>query len=160
MELLLSWSVQEEIGLRGARVAAYALDPELAIAVDSTPAYDMPAHDDSESAVYNTKLGQGPAIYLADSSTLGDPRIARHLMKTGEELSIPYQIRQPGGGGTDAGSIHKVRAGVPSISVSVPGRFAHTAAMVARRSDYENAVRLIWNALRRIDRSILDGNRG
>ena len=159
VELLLSWSVQEEIGLRGARVAAYTLNPDLAIAVDSTPANDMPKHDESESYTYNTKLGQGPAIYLADSSTLGDPRIAQMVMRTGDELNIPYQIRQPGGGGTDAGSIHKVRAGVPAISISVPGRYAHTAAMVSRRSDYENAVRLIWNALHRIDRSILDGSR-
>lgn len=166
VELLLSWSVQEEIGLRGARVAAYTLDPDLAIAIDATPAYDLPVHEEEdnvemmESATYNTRLGKGPALYLADSSTLGDPRIARHLMKTGDELGIPFQIRQPGGGGTDGGAIHKVRAGIPTLSVSVPGRYLHTAASLSRRSDWENLIRLIWNAVRRMDRSILEGERG
>jgi tetrahedral aminopeptidase len=163
IELLLSWSVQEEIGLRGARVAAYALEPELAIAVDSTPAYDLPPYvDDAEAPephTYNTRLGLGPALYLADSATLADPRLARHLMRTGEEEGIPYQIRQPGGGGTDAGAIHRTRAGVPSISVSVPGRYAHTAAGLSRRADWENTIRLVWHALRRMDRSLLDGER-
>jgi putative aminopeptidase FrvX len=160
LELLLAWSVQEEIGGRGARVAAFTLDPELAIALDATPANDLPPYDETENAVYNTRLGFGPAIYLADTATLGDPRIARHLMHTGEQMGIPYQIRQPGGGGTDAGAIHRVRAGVPSISVSVPGRYLHTSASVARRSDWENAIALIWHALARMDRSVLAGERG
>jgi tetrahedral aminopeptidase len=165
VELVLAWSVQEEIGGRGARVAAYALNPDLAIAIDNTPANDLPAHDHAEEGAiephtYNTRLGQGPAIYLSDAGTLGDPRIIRHLMKTGEDLGIPYQIRQPGSGGTDAAQIHKARAGMPAVSVSVPGRYAHTAAMVSRRADYEAAVRLIWNALSRMDRSILEGERG
>ncbi len=164
LELLFAWSVQEELGGRGARVAAYALDPEVAIAIDSTPAYDLPPHDAGEdraleNAVYNTRLGCGPAIYLADSSTLADPRLARQLMQTGEDLQIPYQIRQPGGGGTDAGAIHRVRAGIPSISVSVPGRYAHTAAAVARRSDWDNTLALVWNALARMDRSLIAGER-
>lgn len=167
VELLLSWSVQEEIGLRGARVAAYALDPELAIAVDSTPAYDLPKFDTDggtgpalDNSMYNTRLDGGPAIYLADSGTLGDPRLIRHVMRTGEEEGIPYQVRQPGGGGTDAGAIHRTRAGVPSISISVPGRYAHTAAGLARRADYENTLRLVWRSLARLDRSILNGERG
>jgi endoglucanase len=159
IELLLAWSVQEEIGGRGARVAAYALDPELAIALDATPAHDLPSFDDSENATYNTRLGFGPAIYLADAGTLGDPRIARHLLKTGDELGIPYQIRQPGSGGTDAAAIHKSRAGIPSISISVPGRYLHTAASVVRRSDWENSIRLVWNALARMDRSMIEAER-
>lgn len=159
LELLVSFSVQEEIGGRGARVAAYALEPELAIAVDSTPANDLPVYDDSENAVYNTRVGFGPAIYIADSSTLGDPRLARHLMRTAEEMEIPFQIRQPGGGGTDAGTIHKVREGIPSISVSVPGRYLHTAASVCRRADWEHTIELLWHALVKMDRSILSGER-
>ncbi|MBE0699452.1 MAG: M42 family peptidase [Anaerolineaceae bacterium] len=166
IELLFSWSVQEEIGLRGARVAAYALDPELAIAVDSTPAYDLPPYDTDggtgpalENRSYNTRLDGGPAIYLADSGTLGDPRLIRHVIMTGEEEGIPYQVRQPGGGGTDAGAIHRVRTGVPSISISVPGRYAHTATGLARRADWENTLHLVWRSLARLDRSVLSGVR-
>lgn len=164
IELLLSWSVQEEIGGRGARVAAYRLNPDVAIAIDATPAYDLPMHDaadgyPSENITYNTRLGAGPAIYIADSSTLGDPRLARHLIQTGDEIGIPYQIRQPGGGGTDAGAIHRVRAGVPSISVSTPGRYMHTAASVVRRADWENTIALVWNALVSMPRDIVAGER-
>jgi len=166
IDLLLSWSVQEEIGLRGARVAAYALEPELAIAVDSTPAYDLPLGDDLpgtgpalENSRYNTRLGAGPAIYVADNATLGDPRLVRHVIQIAEDEGIPYQIRQPGGGGTDAGAIHRTRAGVPSISISVPGRYAHTAAGIARRADWEHTIQLVWRALARMDRELLSFTR-
>lgn len=166
LELLLSWSVQEEIGLRGARVAAYALEPEVAVAVDSTPAYDLPMYDEErgtgpapENRVYNTRLGAGPAIYVADNATLGDPRLVQHMIRTAEAGGIPYQIRQPGGGGTDAGAIHRTRAGVPSISISVPGRYAHTAAGLARRADWENTIRLLWYSLAQMGRDVITINR-
>ncbi len=155
IELQAAFSVQEEIGLRGARVAAYAFDPQLAIAIDSTPAYDLPTWDDSENAVYNTRLGFGPAIYLADAGTLADPRLVRHLVSTGDALGIPYQFRQPGGGGTDAGAIHKQRAGIPSISVSVPGRYAHSAVLLARTADWEATLALVFQALIRLPADIL-----
>ncbi len=150
IELMAAFTVQEEIGLRGARVAAYAFDPDLAFALDSTPAFDLPLPDGSENAVYNTRLDAGPAIYIADTGTLSDPRLIRLLTQTGDELGIPYQFRQPGGGGTDAGAIHKQRAGIPSVSVSVPGRYAHTAVTLVRLADWQNTIRLISAALRRI----------
>jgi tetrahedral aminopeptidase len=159
IELLAAFSVQEEIGLRGARVAAYALNPDLAIAIDSTPAFDLPMWDGSENAMYNSKLGGGPAIYTADAGTLGDPRLIRWLAQSGEELGIPYQFRQPGGGGTDAGSIHRVRAGVPSVSISVPGRYAHTAVLLSRLSDWEATLQLLHSALERLTPALLAGDR-
>ena len=159
IELLASFSVQEEIGLRGARVAAYAFNPDLAIAIDSTPAHDLPTWDGGENSTYNTKLGGGPAIYTADAGTLGDPRLIRLLAQTGEELGIPYQFRQPGGGGTDAGSIHKVRTGVPAVSISVPGRYAHTAVLLSRLSDWESTMQLLHAALERITPELLSGER-
>jgi putative aminopeptidase FrvX len=155
IELCAAFTVQEEVGLRGAKVAAYALDPDLAIAIDSTPANDLPAWDDSENAVYNTRLGFGPAIYLADAGTLADPRLLRHLTATGDALGIPYQFRQPGGGGTDAGAIHKQRAGIPSVSISIPGRYAHTAVLVARLSDWQATLALVYQALVRLPADIL-----
>ncbi len=159
IELLAAFTVQEEVGLRGARVAAYALNPDLAIAVDSTPAYDLPAWDGAENVSYNTRLGMGPAIYLADRGTLSDPRLIRHLAATGDALGIPYQYRQPGGGGTDAGAIHRSREGIPSVSVSVPGRYAHTAALIARRQDWENTLALLYHALARLTADVLAGDR-
>jgi endoglucanase len=156
VDLLLAFTVQEEVGLRGAKVAAHALDPQLAIAVDSTPANDLPVWDDTENHVYNTHLGQGPAIYLSDSGTISDPRLVRWLSETGDRHRVPYQYRQPGGGGTDAGAIHRQRAGIPSVSVSVPGRYAHTAALMARVSDWKNTLALLYFALEELDPAILD----
>jgi len=160
IDLLAAFTVQEEVGLRGARVAAYAFDPDMAIAVDSTPAYDLPHWDDEDENVrYNTKLDGGPALYVMDSATIADRRLVKWLVETGEESSIPYQFRQPGGGGTDAGVIHKTRSGIPSISVSVPSRYAHTAAGIARRADWENTLRLLHAALGRVTPELLAGER-
>jgi endoglucanase len=159
VDILAAFTVQEENGLRGAQVAAYALDPDLAIVLDSTPANDLPSWDDSENTQYNTRLDAGPAIYVADRGTLHDPRLIRHLVETAEGLGIPHQIRQPGGGGTDAGIIHKQRAGIPSVSVSVPHRYTHSAASLARRADWEHTLQLIHAALERISPDLLVSER-
>jgi endoglucanase len=159
IDLLAAFTVQEEIGLRGAKVAAHAFDPDLGIAVDSTPANDLPSHDGEENNAYNTRLGLGPAIYIADGSTLSDPRLVQFLSATGDALGIPYQFRQPGGGGTDAGAIHRARAGVPSISVSVPHRYAHTAALISRVDDWKNTLALLQGGLARMSRDVIAGSR-
>jgi len=148
IDLLAAFTVQEEVGLRGAGVAAYALDPDLAIALDSTPAQDLPTWDGSENTQYNARLGAGPAIYVADRGTLSDPRLVRHLIETAEAAGIPYQIRQPGGGGTDSGAMHKQRTGIPSVSVSVPARYNHTPAAIARLSDWKHTLGLVFLALK------------
>ena len=150
IDLLAAFTVQEEIGLRGAKVAAYTFNPDIGIAVDATPAYDLPDWEGEENTSYNTKLGYGPAIYSADGATLSDPRLVRWLVSTAEAAKIPYQLRQPGGGGTDAGAIQKARAGVPSISVSVPHRYSHTAISVAHLEDWKNSLALLQAALANI----------
>jgi len=159
IDLLAAFTVQEEIGLRGARVAAYALNPDMAIILDSTPAYDLPTWDVDENVRYNTRLGNGPAIYMADSGTLYDPRLVRHLVETGEAHGIPCQIRQPGGGGTDAGAIHKQRMGIPSASVSVPGRYHHSPASIVRLSDWQHTMDLVSAALFHLTTGVLEGER-
>jgi endoglucanase len=159
VDLLLAFTTQEEIGARGAHVAAYALKPDLAVAVDSTPANDLPSWDGSENISYNTRLGAGPALYIADSSTLSDPRLFRYFVQTAQALDIPYQVRQPGGGGTDAGAIHKQLSGIPSLSVSVPGRYAHTAALICRVEDWQNTISLLHAALDRLPARFLSEER-
>lgn len=169
IDLLAAFTVQEEIGLRGAQVAAYSLDPDLALVLDCTPANDLPAWpsgsaDASESGGaentrYNTQLDRGPAIYIADGATISDPRLVRHLIETAEAEGLPYQFRQPGGGGTDAGAIHKQRLGIPSVSLSTPGRYLHTPAGITRREDWQNSLALAHAALRRITPALLSGER-
>jgi len=150
IDLCAAFTVQEEIGLRGAKVAAQFFDPDLAIAIDSTPANDLPDFDGGENVMYNTKLGFGPAIYLADGSTLHDPRLVRFLQTVGEAESIPHQLRQPGGGGTDSGAIQRSLAGIPTVSVSVPHRYTHSPISIARVEDWKNTINLLHTALKKI----------
>jgi putative aminopeptidase FrvX len=146
---LLAFTVQEEIGLRGAKVAAHALDPKMAVVLDATPAMDMPMWDGSDNAVYNSRLGAGPAIYLADRGTLYDRRMIELLSETARANAIPFQYRQPGGGGTDAGSIHLAREGIPCAAISVPGRSLHAPCSTIRLADWTATIHLIRAGLTR-----------
>jgi tetrahedral aminopeptidase len=155
IEFQAAFTVQEEIGLRGARVAAYAFNPDMCFTIDSTPARDLPTWDHTENAIYNTRLGEGAAIYIADTATISDPRLVKFLEKTAIEHNIKYQYRQPGGGGTDAGAVHRSRGGIPSVSISIPGRYAHTAVMVARMSDWQCVFSLLYAALHTLPADLL-----
>lgn len=155
IELCLAFSVQEEIGLRGATVAGYFFDPDLAIAVDSTPARDLPDYDGRENYTYNTKLGLGPAIYPAHAPVISDPRLVNFLAKVAEKHKIPHQFRQPGGGGTDAGAIQQARSGVPVVSVSVPHRYTHSPISISRVDDWKNTLNLLHAALKEMTPTLI-----
>ena len=155
IDLLAAFTVQEEIGLRGAKVAAHYFKPDLAIVIDATPANDLPMQHEAENTFYNTKLGLGPAVYVANSSTLDDPRLVRFIAQVAEKAKIPFQFRQPGGGGTNAGAIQRVAGGIPVVSLSVPHRYTHSAMSVARVDDLRNAVALLSEVLRRISPVVL-----
>jgi len=155
IDLCAAFTVQEEIGLRGAKVAAQYFEPDMAIAVDSTPANDLPVYDGGENMSYNTKLGFGPAIYIADSSTLHDSRLVRFLQETAEAGKIPYQFRQPGGGGTNSGAIQKALTGIPTVSVSVPHRYTHSPVSISRVDDWKNTINLLHAALKKIKPSLI-----
>jgi endoglucanase len=159
IDLLAAFTVQEEVGMRGARVAAYAFDPDLALILDCTPAYDLPAWDREENTRYNTRLDHGPALYVADRATLSDPRLIRYFVEIAEVNRIPFQIRQPGGGGTDAGAIHKQRSGIPSLSISIPGRYLHTAASIIRTNDWQHTLNLLYTALSSLPPDIFKDHR-
>lgn len=155
LELCLAFSVQEEIGLRGAKVAGYTFEPDLAIAVDSTPARDLPDFDGRENYTYNTKLGLGPAIYPAHPPVISDPRLVSFLADIGTRHKIPHQFRQPGGGGTDAGAIQQARWGIPVVSVSVPHRYTHSPVSVSRVDDWKNTLNLLHVALQEMTPALL-----
>jgi endoglucanase len=159
IDLMAAFTVQEEIGLRGAGVAAHSLDPELAIAIDATPARDLPTWDGAENTVYNTHLGQGPALYMADRSTVSDRRLLDHFESTAKAAQLPFQFRQPGGGSTDAGAIHRARKGIPAISVSVPVRYPHSPAGLIRIDDWRNTALLLHAALVRLSAETLSRGR-
>lgn len=141
------FTVQEEVGLRGARVAAHALAPQAAFVLECGTTDDTPKKRDDTPV---TRLGHGPAITVMDSTMIADPRLVRHLVATAEAEGIPYQLRAPKGGGTDGGRIHLAREGVPTAVVSIPCRYLHTPASLISKSDFENAVRLVRAALHRL----------
>ncbi|MFH1184801.1 MAG: M42 family peptidase [Chloroflexota bacterium] len=155
VDVLAAFTVQEEIGLRGARVAASHFKPDVAIVIDATPAHDLPMQYEGENNFYNSKLGLGPAIYVSNQSAIDDPRLVRFMMETATKARIPHQVRQPGEGGTDAGAIQKAVDGIPVVSVSVPHRYPHTAMSIARLDDWRGTYALLLTALRRIGPDVL-----
>jgi endoglucanase len=149
VDILAAFTVQEEVGLRGAMVAAHAFDPDAAVVVDATPANDLPPTIEQDVSP-NTRLGHGPAIYVMTRRDLSDPRLVKHFIETGAALAIPYQMRQPGSGGTDAGGIIPARSGVPTISVSVPARYLHAPASLIYLKDARSTVALVRESVARL----------
>ena len=132
-------TVQEEVGLRGARTSAYGIDPLVGIAVDVTNATDHPDVDKRRAG--DVKLGAGPAI--ARGANI-NPVVFDMLVELAEKNKIPYQIEaEPGGTGTDANAIQISRAGVAAGLVSVPLRYMHTPVEILSLKDLDNAVKLL-----------------
>lgn len=142
------FSVQEEIGLRGAETAGYAIQPDLALVLECTPAYDLPnKRDDSP----NVALGRGPSVYVMDSNAVQDPRLVSHILQTAAANDIPVQLRQPGGGGTNTGKLQRARAGIPAATIATPGRYLHSPAAMINLDDFANVIRLADATLRGLD---------
>ena len=150
-----AFTVQEEVGLRGARVAAYSIHPDCAITLEGTSADDLPKDKDVSPTA---ELGKGPAITIMDRSFIADRRLVRLLTSTAEDLAIPYQIKQPGIGGTDSGAIHQAREGVPSATVAVPCRYIHSPVGLLSLDDFSNTLQLMRESLSRITRRTLRRN--
>ena len=146
------FTVQEEVGLRGARVAASAVEPDCAFVLEGTICDDLPKDKDTSPT---TELGKGPAISLMDRSAFADRRLVDHLIATAEKLGIPYQFKQPGIGGTDAGAITRSKAGVPTAPVAVPCRYIHSPVSRLSLDDFEDTVRLMRESLKRLTPNIL-----
>lgn len=134
------FTVQEEVGLRGARVAGYTIAPDVAFVLEGTIADDLPKEVESSPT---SELGKGPVITVMDRSTITDPRLLRFVMHVAETANIPYQFKQPGIGGTDAGTIHFTRGGVPSITLAIPCRYIHGPISLLNPEDLENTIALL-----------------
>ncbi len=150
VDLYLAFSVQEEVGLRGARVAAFRIDPDVAFALEGTVCDDTPKKEDSSPT---TELGKGPAITMMDRSFFADKRLVRLLIDTAESKGLAYQFKQPGVGATDAGAIHLTKSGVPSVTVAVPCRYIHTPVGILSLNDYDGLVSLMKAALHALPES-------
>jgi len=131
---------QEEVGLRGARTSAYAIDPDISIALDVTLAMDIPG---SQSHLQVTALGGGAAIKIMDSSILSNAKLVRHFRDLAKENDIPHQMEILPRGGTDAGATQLARAGNTAITLSIPTRYVHSVNEMASVSDIDASVRLL-----------------
>jgi putative aminopeptidase FrvX len=154
-DLVAAFTVQEEVGLRGARVAAWAEKPDAAVVLECTGANEVPSKRDVSPS---TRLGSGPAITVRDPSFIADPRLVELFRRTADQKGIPYQLKQPTIGGTDAGAIHRVHEGVPSITIAVPARYIHSPAAIMDLADFEHTVALAREALHRLPGAL--GGRG
>lgn len=133
-------TVQEEVGVRGAITSSFAIDPDVGIALDVTIAADIPGVPSSEVV---TKLGQGTAIKIMDSYSISNPRMVEVLRELAEARNIPYQMEILPRGGTDAGGIQRVRAGVPVCTISTPTRYVHTSIEMCHKGDIEASIALL-----------------
>ncbi len=141
-EIYFVFTVQEEVGVRGATTAAYALDPDIGLAVDVTRTGDTP-----KGHKMAVKLGGGPAIKVRDSGMLVDPRIIDWMESGARDAEIPYQLEILERGGTDARAIQLTRAGVPAGCLSVPCRYIHSPSEMVDIHDVENSVKLLLTLL-------------
>jgi len=155
VDLVVVFTVQEEVGLRGARVAAYRVEPDAAISLEGTICDDLPRPPDVDLTPV-TRLGAGPALTLMDRRLVSHPGLLKLLRDTAEAEGIAIQYKAPGLGGADSGAIHLTRAGVPATVVAVPCRYIHSPASILNLNDMENSVRLMAAALRRIGREHLE----
>ncbi len=132
-DLYFVFTVQEEVGLRGARTAAYGIDPDYGIAVDVTDSDDIPdaPHECSSAS------GKGAAIKVMDNSVICHPAVVKTLEELAVASNIPYQLDILRFGGTDAGAIHQSRAGVYTGGISAATRYVHTPLEVADLEDIE-----------------------
>ncbi|MFD2211113.1 M42 family metallopeptidase [Virgibacillus halophilus] len=146
-------TIQEEVGLRGAKTSAHLIEPDIAFGVDVGIAGDTPGISDHEA---DSKLGDGPQLILYDASMISHKGLRELVVGTAEEQNIPYQFASIPGGGTDSGSIHLTANGVPALSITIATRYIHSHAGILHRDDFENAVKLIVSVIKKLDRETVN----
>ena len=139
-DLTCSFVVQEEVGLRGAKAAAYTLDPDFAIVVEATTASDIPGCDETNNVCC---VGDGAVLSFMDRSTIYDKECLALALKTAEEKNIKVQLKRAVAGGNDAGAIHTSRSGVRTIAVSLPCRYIHSQTGLISADDLESSLELV-----------------
>ena len=141
-------TTQEEIGLRGARTAVALAEPELGISIEAGVAADYPGMRPTQA---QERLGSGPGIFLLDSSMIPNKKLRDFMFRVADEADIPLQADVLTGYGEDGAEIQRFDSGRPSVNITVPTRYLHAHTGVIQRSDFDQAVQLLIEALRRLD---------
>jgi endoglucanase len=131
------FATQEEVGLRGARAAAYGISPDVGIALDVTRTGDTP-----KGVTMDVALGKGAAIKVKDSSLICHPALKNYMVKIAEEKGIQYQMEVLEAGGTDSGAIQMTKSGIPAGVISIPCRYIHSPGEMVDIGDVEACVQL------------------
>jgi endoglucanase len=142
------FTVQEEVGLKGAKTSAYAINPDCAIAIDVTIPGDHPGIEKKDASI---EMGKGPVIILVSASgrgLLSDQTMVRWLRSTADASGIPYQIEVGTGGNTDATIIHLEQGGIPSVPFSIPARYIHSPVEVVDMQDIRDGIRILSEAMK------------
>jgi len=140
-------TTQEEIGIRGALIAARNIDPDVGIAIDVTLANDVP---EAKSHEYITRLGAGTAIKVMDSSVICNPKVVRFLRKIAQEGGIPFQMEILPRGGTDTAALQRAGSGAAAGCISIPTRYVHSVIEMCSRKDIEASIDLLVAAIGRV----------
>lgn len=142
------FTVQEETGLRGARLCARRIKPDLAVVLEGTTCSDLPGTEDKMTS---TRLGGGAAISLIDGATSYNRTLARWLYDLGQQKGIAVQFKKTATGGNDAGSIHTAAGGILTAAISVPARYIHSPSGVIAKDDYSAVLQLTEALLEEAD---------
>ena len=133
------FAVQEEVGLRGARVAAYSVNPDFAIVVETTTAADIAGVEETRQVC---NLGEGAVISVMDRRTIYDKRMAEMAFECAEKAGARAQYKRAVAGGNDSGAIHQSRGGVKTLAISLPCRYLHSSVTVANTSDCDDIIKI------------------
>ncbi len=154
VRLVLGATVQEEVGLRGARVMAQRIAPDYAIILEGPPADDTPGFNPD---LVQGGIGRGCQIRLQDRSAILDPKLSNNVVQLAKEKAINLQIAMRNGGGTDAGAVHQSGHGVPCVAFGVPSRYIHTHHSMIDIRDYQEMIRLTTESILNFP-SLIDPN--
>lgn len=147
-------TVMEEVGLRGATTSGRAVDPDVAIIIESDIAGDVPGIRKEQSS---TRLGGGPALSVFDARMIPNTKLRDLVIDTAAALDIPLQLSNMPGGATDGGAIHMNKIGVPTVVVGVPSRHIHSHGSIIHRDDYDNTVKLVAALVAKLDAATVAG---
>lgn len=141
------FTVQEEVGTRGAAIAAYSIEPEIGIVLEGTTCADI-AEKETD---FVTASGEGPAISILDRTSSAHGRLLKRIVETAEKNNIPYQYRRGDVGGNDAGKIHRAKEGCITATISVPTRYIHSPISMINKDDYANTLELVRKVLKSLE---------
>ena len=150
-------TVQEEVGLRGAKTSAYVIAPDVALILEVDIAGDVPGIKPEESPV---KVGGGPTLLMYDARMIPNLKLRDLVIATADELDIPLQFSTMTGGATDGGMIHFHNEGVPTVVIGVPTRHIHSHNSILHRDDYDRALELIVAVVKKLDAKTVVGLTG